>query len=141
MKTRELWAIVLVVVFGSGLLNAQNARRDGNWWNTRERLVKTDYIIGFYDGMDLGNYFSYWKLPTTDPCNAKAFGSYNELIAKYLKDISNVQLVDGLDDFYKDYRNRAIIVSKGVWVVLRSIAGTPKDELEKLIENLRRNPG
>jgi hypothetical protein len=40
-----------------------------------------------------------------------------------------------LDVFYSDYRNRKIAIPSAVWLVLKSIAGTPKEELDKVIEN------
>jgi hypothetical protein len=95
-------------------------------------------MIGFLDGMDLGNIFSVTKL-VGDPCYVKANKSYDEYETKYLDNVTTGQLVDGLDEFFKDYRNRKILISNGVWIVLRSISGMPQDELEKMIESYRRN--
>ena len=41
--------------------------------------------------------------------------------------------------FYSDYRNRSISIADAVWLVLNSIAGTPQDKLDKMIESFRRN--
>jgi hypothetical protein len=57
----------------------------------------------------------------------------------YLTNVTSGQLADGLTAFYSDYRNRRILVSNSVWLVLNEIAGTPKDEMDKLIENWRKN--
>ena len=51
----------------------------------------------------------------------------------------NDQLVDGLDSFYKDYRNRTIKVHDAVWLVVNEIAGTPQQTMGKLIESYRQN--
>jgi len=96
-------------------------------------------MIGFFDGMDLGNNFSYWGLAKDDSGIDKIIRSYDEYSTKYLKDVTNGQIVDGLDDFYKDYRNRRIVISSAVWLVLNGVAGTPKDKLDAMIENFRRN--
>jgi hypothetical protein len=53
--------------------------------------------------------------------------------------VTNAQIADGLDQFYSDYRNRSIVVSSGVWLVLNSINGTPKDQLDNMIEGFRQN--
>jgi hypothetical protein len=140
MKIRAWCVVLFIFTFTAGFLNAEDRRRDGNWWNEGDRQLKLSYILGFFDGMDLGAGFSFWKF-IDDPCAARAKDSYKEYSAKYSENVTNGQLVDGLDEFYKDYKNRKTILSQSVWIVLKSIAGTPKDELEKLIENKRRNPG
>jgi hypothetical protein len=97
-------------------------------------------MIGFFDGMSLGNEFSYWKNVNDKVCFPKITESYDFYSEKYLKEVTNDQLADGLDEFYKDYRNRSIRISSATWLVLNSIAGTDKAELEKKIENFRKNP-
>ena len=52
--------------------------------------------------------------------------------------MTNVQIVDGLDTFYKDHQNRSIRLKAAVWLVVNTIAGTPQDELDKMIEYLRK---
>lgn len=47
--------------------------------------------------------------------------------------------MDGLDSFYKDYRNRTIKVHDAVWLVVNEIAGTPQQTMGKLIESYRQN--
>jgi hypothetical protein len=96
-------------------------------------------MTGFFDGMPLGNLFSYWQNTDDKVCAPKIIGSYSVYSEKYLKDVTNSQVADGLDEFYKDYRNRSIRISNGVWLVLNSIAGTPKAELDRKIENFRKN--
>jgi hypothetical protein len=54
--------------------------------------------------------------------------------------MSNVtvgQVVAGLDDFYKAYKNRRIETLFAVEVVLKGTAGMPKDKLETYIESVR----
>jgi len=46
-------------------------------------------------------------------------------------------VVDGLDNFYGDYRNRKILVQDAVWLVLNNVAGTPN--VEQMIQNWRRS--
>jgi hypothetical protein len=128
-----------------GLFNtliAEDNRRDGNWWRDQDRLTRSVYIIGFFDGMDLGKNFSYWKFANKkemNSCMGKVAESYNEYSAKYFKNVTNMQLVDGLDSFYADFRNRSIQVADTVWLVVNSIAGTPQEKLDLMIENWRRN--
>jgi hypothetical protein len=121
--------------------NQQATRRDGNWWVDEDRASKLNYVTGFFDGMDLGNRFSYWGLED-DPKSvtaAKVIGSYSSYSKKYLSEVTNGQLVDGLDKLYSDYRNRRIDVMGAVWLVVNGIAGKPEAEMQKLIENWRKN--
>jgi hypothetical protein len=40
--------------------NESNKDRDGNWWISQEQLAKYSYMVGFFDGMELGEDFSIW---------------------------------------------------------------------------------
>jgi hypothetical protein len=90
--------------------------------------------------MELGKSFSIWKgAHEKGPCLSKAVDSYDEYVSHYLTNVTSGQLTDGLDEFYKDYRNRSITVPKAVWPVLKSIAGDRKDQIEELTVNLRKD--
>ena len=69
----------------------------------------------------------------------KVANSYDSYMRKYLSNVTNGQLVDGLDKFYSDFRNRRIKVNDAVWLVLNQVAGEPEAEMEKMIENWRKN--
>jgi hypothetical protein len=132
---------LIALLFALSLpLYAQNSRRDGNWWLEQTPLLKASYVVGFFDGTDLGYQFSYWKClgENDSACLVKVKGSYEFYRNKYTKDITNTQLSDGLDVFYKDYRNRKIRIHDGVWITLNAIAGTPQAELDKMVEGFRK---
>jgi len=65
--------------------------------------------------------------------------SYKTMSGKYLNNVTNNQIADGLDSFYEDFRNHSIVVSKGVWIVLNMISGKPDAEIQKMIETFRKN--
>jgi hypothetical protein len=137
MKPLCLTALFFALSFS---LHAQDIRRDGNWWKEQAHSDKIMYMVGFFDGMDLGRQFSFWKNIDDKVCAPKIVDSYEFYNDKYLKNVTNGQPVDGLDDFFKDYRNRRIRVNNAAWLVLNAIAGTPQAELDKRIENFRKNP-
>jgi hypothetical protein len=64
---------------------------------------------------------------------------YREYDKKFFANVSNGQIVDGLDQFFSDYRNRRIRVHNAVWLVTNGIAGTPEAELQQMIESWRKN--
>jgi hypothetical protein len=138
---QSLLLICLVIILPA-LPVAEENRRDGNWWREQDRPTRSAYIIGFFDGMDLGYNFSYWsfvKDKEMNACMGKVVQSYGDYSSKYFKNVTNVQLVDGLDSFYTDFRNRSIRVADAVWLVVNGIAGTPQERLDSMIENWRRN--
>ena len=139
MRSVALFTIVLTMTtFG---VCADEPRRDGNWWTDQSQCMKTAYVVGFFDGMELGNKFSYWGLTADqgETCNYFIVKSFNDHYSKFFSDITSGQLADGLDNFYSDYRNRRIKVADAIWLVTNSIVGTPHEELDKMIESWRRN--
>ena len=140
MKHYSVLALLLVTTL---CVHAQTdlTRRDGNWWIGQSTVFKNVYIGGFFDGMDLGYKFSYWKFDDDSKqssCVDEVTRSFTTLNNQYLKNVTSRQLADGLDVFYSDYRNRRIYVSNAVWLVTNSIAGTPQKDLDKMIENWRK---
>jgi len=119
-------------------------RRDGNYWRALNKSQKSIYVLGFFDGMGLGYNFSYWGFylsnnDKSSKLSQKVADSYNKFTTKYFQSVTNIQLVDGLNIFYEDYRNRRIIIRNSVWLVVQSIAGTPKAEMDKMTEKWRQN--
>jgi hypothetical protein len=136
------FALMLFVVAFSSASAQESSRRDGNWWRDQTKLHQANYITGFFDGMELGNRFSIWKhLHDKKAGDAvyRAVTSYNEYLNKYFGAVTAGQLVDGLNDFYADYRNRSIKLHDGIWLVVNQIAGTPKEEVDLMVENWRKN--
>jgi hypothetical protein len=106
-------------------------------------IAKLDYVTGVFDGMELGRNFTSWGIYNLkekgSPCLSQAISSYSDYSEKFFASVTSSQIADGLDVFYKDYRNRSIKVHDAIWVVVNSIAGTPQDKIDKLTENLRKN--
>lgn len=133
-KTRCLILLCLVLMLAPIAKN-ESERHDGNWWRSLSVSTRYIYTMGFMDGTDLGFNFSYWKFAHTDPkCLVAVQDSYKEHMTKYLLNVTNDQLADGLTKVYEDYRNRRINVNDTTWLVLNEIAGTPKD-----VDNWRKN--
>ena len=147
MRARIFSAMLLALLLTVGeAAQADALRTDGNWWNQQNRGEKQNYMIGYMDGMvhDDGR----WNLAMIvvakkfDPVLAK----YGAAVEKYMREVNkhdfgNVtvgQFIDGLDKVYADYRNRRIQVHEALIVVIRSLDGTPDDEITKLLERWRK---
>lgn len=119
---------------------AQAPRHDGNWWRDRTPVEKSTYVLAFVDGMNLGNRFAYWGPLERKKLDAfMALSSFEIYWNKYIRGVRSDQLVDGLNVLYDDFQNRRIELIDGIWITLNGIAGTPKDDLEKMIEAYRRS--
>ena len=115
---------------------------NGNWWLARREDQRIYIVAGFTEGMELGNDFSFWRLNEGEKlkgCISASISTYRDTFNKYLAQVTVGQIVDGLDELYKDYRNRLIPLYGAVWIVLQGIAGEPKDKLDLSIENWRKN--
>jgi hypothetical protein len=121
--------------------NQEYDRRDGNWWNQLDATSKPIYVAGLLDGMKLGNDFSVWGVGQSNAdCKdaAKLVQSgYADYRAKYLTNVTNIRIVDGLDAFYSDAKNRGILANGATWLVLNQVAGKPPAEMQALVEKWR----
>lgn len=142
MKT----GILLIVLTFALTFTAHAAedRRDGNWWATLPQVGKALYIGGIFDGLAMGRDLAIGGWHNGDKsnapdCESDAIKSFVSFSARYFgENVTSGQFVDGLDAFFKDFRNRSILVSDAIWVVSNQIAGTPQEKIDTLIENYRK---
>jgi hypothetical protein len=117
--------------------NAENVQHEGNWWRSQMQSEKYHYTAGLFDGMTAGFNFIEFGMSAQILFKTGNPNSHKTASKNYVH-ITGGQLVDGLDKFYSDYRNRSIPVSNAVTVVLNSVAGMPQDTLIKMIEQYRK---
>jgi hypothetical protein len=141
MKRHRVSALAgVVVMLCSQVCLADENRRDGNVWRTMDQPAKTNYMVGFLDGMDLGHSYSIAQLllkPSTKSCVKPASDSYQDLVKTYMNNVTVGQIVEGLDTFYSDYRNRSIRIYNAVMVVVMPFGGVSKEVIESYTEHLR----
>lgn len=118
-------------------------RRDGNWWRGINRVNKTYYLAGVIDGIDLGNKLSFAGIDKNDKAYKEVSGqvttTFSNQRAKYLANVTLIQLADRLDVFYGDSTNRRILAHDATWLALKQIAGTPEEEMQTLVESYRKS--
>ena len=136
---RVLFFVLLLSAASPSL--AQMTARDGNWWNQLELTSKAFVLFGFMEGMQLGREFATIDgiegasiKPWVKQSDDSFARNYNSMVAK----TSGAQIADGLDAFYKDFRNRSIQLPFAVFIVLKQIGGTPEADIDRLVEELRR---
>lgn len=139
--------ILIALLFNTALGHAEDAPRDGNWWNQQRNSFKIAFLIGFTEGQAYED--QRWSEAiigamrgTAGQCTDSQRWAPETIVAKENeKEFGNVtinQLEDGLDKIYSDYRNRRIRISSAVLLVVRSMDGTPDTELNGDIEVQRK---
>ena len=138
---RHAPALALCLAFSlSTFGQANNLPRDGNWWRGLSKDFKGAYVAGLFDGAFVGYDYSYWNLAaesTDKPCVDKMTESFNDNL-RHLKNKKSGQIADGLDEFYKDFRNRSIRVRNAISYISLEISGASKEKLEKVLRDLRK---
>jgi hypothetical protein len=109
-------------------------RTNGNWWNDLNALAKYGYIVGYADGSSKAD--ATWA---SGLCKT-------QVPAKYMAAVQNGndyseftigQLVEGVNQFYKDFRNTKILTRDAMMVVRQQISGVPQKEIDEGLEFLR----
>ena len=141
MKKKLILLVAVLVLASFSVVTAQQTRRDGNWWTTLPEYTKSEYILGFFDGMETGHSFSVWGLMDKQKSQSfmDATTSYTDYNSKYMSNVTVGQVVAGLNSFYSDYRNRRIFTNSAVWVILNAISGKPEQEIRQMTDNFRKN--
>jgi hypothetical protein len=132
-------ALFATLLFCTSTSPAEQTRRDGNWWVARSGLDKSSYVLGMFDGIELGQFLVMRNIRSQADAD-KLNGALNEFMSNKQLLLSNVtvgQVQAGLDDFYQDYKNRKIYCNDAVQIVLEGSAGMGKDQLEFWVQKLR----
>ncbi|HTY58112.1 MAG TPA: hypothetical protein VMF59_04810 [Bacteroidota bacterium] len=133
MKTM---CVILLVLLALGPAGAPaQAAHDGDWWRGLSPGTKQCVMTGFLDGMALGQNLSLMGAGnSSDPgCRTTIAQSYTYVRGRYFQNVGASELVSALDDLYADSENYSIIIGRAVWIAVNKIAGTPGEDLQKLI--------
>jgi len=121
---KRLLILSLALFLGASTLAvAQNARgnpagpapvRNGLWWQEKSGLYKEAFLGGYKAGSEhtAGHALDVNKFPGT-------------------------VLIDGLDHFYKDFRNRSILIADALTYVEDQLRGVPDDKLNAELLKMR----
>jgi hypothetical protein len=139
MKLRQMLLVVMAFLGTFAFGNAENTKHDGDWWREQKQSAKYHYAAGLFDGRTIGFNFLESGISAEILIKTGTPNSDEPASRKYIH-ISGGQLVDGLDKFYSDSRNRTITVSNACTVVVYTVAGMSQDALLKMIEQYRK-PG
>ena len=88
---------------------------DGHWWSKKSFVYKEGFMSGYHAGLV--------KQSGGKPTDLKGLGSS--------------QLIEGLEKFYKDFRNQKIVVDDALTYVIQEIQGVPDDKLAANLLKMR----
>ena len=111
------------------------SERDGNWWGQLNADRKKSYVLGMMDGISSAQVAALH----TGMENVQGMERFHEFMARMLGDVTNDQLVAGLDQVYRDYRNRHLLSHDVFWVAAMELKGATPREVETMLAKLRGN--
>ena len=144
----RLCALCVIFLIGTHAAAFAQTPRDGHWWvHVRQgagadapTLLQT-YAIGVMDGMVLSPFVFAPDGPRTDDVPATTVSEIKQFLETLKANTAKLdgpKLRDGLNAFYEPFENRRIRLPDAAWIVIRSIAGAPKEVIDALTEDARR---
>jgi hypothetical protein len=109
-------------------------RTDGNWWRGLAILTKGGYALGYADGSSKAD--AVWA---EGECKTLVRAGYRAGVQK-ANDYSGItvgQLVEGVDQFYKDFRNTRILATDAMMIVKMQISGVDQKVIDDSLQTLR----
>ncbi len=132
---KEIWLLPLILTFLPFSLMAQN-EHDGFWWTSQSSTAKVFFVSGYVEGMSAAS--AGVKAAVSEGAAKDSVPSRSFLLREF--DYSNVragQLVDGVDEFYKDFRNKGIEIADALLYVRDQISGESEERLKDFLNKLR----
>ncbi len=111
-------------------LHAQS-QFDGDFWIPKTEDVKMLYVVGFIDGR------SHGINEAADAFNTKID---DPRLSKLASEVTVGQIVDGVDEFYKDWRNRKVILRHAMEYVMDEAQGKDDSKLLLFMRQLDSEP-
>jgi hypothetical protein len=127
-------SVVLLPELGSAQASSTNVR-DGDAWQLNDKSMKLGYVIGFVDAASWAYGNVEGQLQVLKSLSPKD----RQLLAggKDVWDFENIkykQLIEGMDSFYNDYRNKAVQWDRALSYVRDTIHGDSQEFLEQELE-------
>lgn len=117
---------------------------DGYEWESWTESWKAGWVIGFYEGIEQAGLETSWSLMlcamgvgrklagTVEGTKEVEDEVFNEFEERTLGGKGTYgQMVIGLDEFYKDYRNKKVLVREASFIVKLELKGAPQEFIEE----------
>jgi hypothetical protein len=117
------------------------SEQGGSFWQRESQTFKIGYVDGYIDAMGDAQFstaaFCAFQLKLTLESDAGKACTANARAFNFEK-IKVGQFVDGMDSFYKDFRNVQYPMNAAMRIVRDQINGRPAEDIEKELSAWRR---
>ena len=153
---RRLYILLFCILFGvncEALLGSEMVEVpvvDGYLWEKSTKNCNLAWATGFQCGIfQAGKEGSIFPFTVPELMERKVAGTYeeaeevtdelfNEFLDRiYWGGINYGQLVAGLDEFYKDYRNKKIVAREAVYIIKLEFTGASQEFIDRVTRILR----
>ena len=139
--------LVAGLILCAGLAHGQTAEpHNGYWWLQLPYPMKVAWVEGFGDGSDVVGSFVTWACGKQASAGLTTPAQYewadkvcnNPAVKLFMHpNVTYGQVVEGLDHFYADYRNKNIDVSSAIPWVYGELRGAPQSFLDEYMRMMR----
>jgi len=138
--------VVLLVLLATGIAQGQQEKPNGFWWLNSSETFKVGFVSGYVEAINRAYQSTKWRclgesLESKTKWTEKEAAECVSPVAAY--DFTNIrfgQLVDGVDEFYKDFRNKNIHINAALDYVRDQLRGDKSaKQLEEELNQYRRN--
>jgi hypothetical protein len=151
---KKLFVIVSLVLLGTAVARGEDRPLNGYWWTASSSDLKVGFVSGFAYAMVYVHDATFVQcMAHTATQKGLPVEQYpgDELWEKCAKDpklapsdfsgIPIGQLVDGVDEFYKDFRNKDIDIKYALVYVRDELKGKKSpEELDRMLKGFRTTP-
>jgi hypothetical protein len=148
MKPLFVFVATIALFAPSALSAADKTDLDGYRWERLDASFKLGWVSGYAKAMDLAGLLQMGTCASNLPLYAKEYPTLDPKVILQKMCLSNTQFdydgipmgqfVDGMDAFYKDYRNKQLVVTYAIEYARDAIKGKPTQELDTEVTLWRR---
>jgi hypothetical protein len=145
---RTIFLVVAALALSACSLSQTRPKWDGYWWASMTPSFKLGWVTGYAKAMDLAGSLQMATCASNLPLYSQKFPNLDpkDILQKMClsstefdyDSISMGQFVDGMDSFYRDYRNKQLEVGWAIQYVRDAIKGKSAQELEAEVVTWRR---
>lgn len=148
MPMRTAGGVLVALLLASAAAAQTPARPDGEWWRTLDgqftgspaqradiaALSRLSFVTGALAGQQIAARIVKRWLERSADRDPSVLGA---LFHRYQPGLEGTQVVDGVNEFYADFRNRRIRIDDAIWIVLQEIAGDDESAIADQVKSLR----
>jgi hypothetical protein len=130
-KYQKNLTVLALLIFSAIMSSHAEEAPDGNWWRALQKEAKAGYVTGMTDGVYIG--VAMLGKATLEKLDITPNPDVMDLLHKNPRglfgDVKVGPIIDAIDRFYSDVRNRSIPT---YYVVKMQIASTPDEQIRSM---------